>query len=199
MKNFLKTDDHFDNPFFIATVEDNYDPTFNYRIKVRIADIHPASILTENLPWAAKLDNSFMGISDTSDVLHSIPEIGSKVLVLAIGNNLNSLVYLGTIYKNTSITPKNNEYINNYGIYRKDGQFIGIDKIQNVLKMIWKGDLDINTQGSLNIKADNVNIEANLTKIKKGQVEITEATTACFNCIPQCLFTGAKHISNKTI
>ena len=88
MKPFFKIDDHFENPFFVGTVEDNNDPTNNYRVK-----LHPKNITTDQLPWAAKVDSSFMGM-DSSSISHSIPEVGSKVLVLAVGNNINSLIYL---------------------------------------------------------------------------------------------------------
>ncbi|MBR2245922.1 MAG: hypothetical protein IJ880_02650, partial [Bacilli bacterium] len=110
MKSFVQTDSHFENPFFIGTVEDNKDPTNNYRVKVRINILHPDNITTDQLPWAAKVDSSFMGI-DSSSILHSVPEVGSKVLVLAIGNDPNSLVYLGCLYKNTDSTPSGNDYL----------------------------------------------------------------------------------------
>ena len=92
MKVAFTQNEKFENPFFIATVEDNNDPTFNYRVKVRISHIHSDTITTEQLPWAAKVDASFMGM-DGSSTLHSVPEIGSQVLVLAVGNNINSLLY----------------------------------------------------------------------------------------------------------
>lgn len=199
MQSFFKPTDNLKNPFFIGTVEDNNDPTFNYRVKVRIENIHNSNITTEQLPWAGKVDCSLMGIGDNSDILHAVPEIGSKVLLLAIGNDINSLVYIGNLYKNTQNTPKNENYLNTYGIYRKDGQFIGIDKLKSLFKMIFNGNLEISADKNITVKAQNVTVEAALTKINKGQVEITNATTSCFNCIPQCLFTGATHVSNKTM
>ena len=39
MENFLPSEQTFTNPFFIGTVEDNKDPTNNYRIKVRIKEL----------------------------------------------------------------------------------------------------------------------------------------------------------------
>lgn len=173
-----KSSENFENPFFIGTVEDNNDPTYNYRVKVRIDQIHPKEIGTAELPWAAKVDSSFMGI-DGSTSLHSIPEIGSKVLVLAVGNNINSLLYLGCLYKKTNSTPTNNDYINCYGIYDKDGNYIKLDKIQKLLELIWAGKININkiTEMSITINGD-VNLKANTTNITaptntiKGNVSI---------------------------
>ena len=170
--------EHFENPFFVGTVEDNNDPTYNYRVKVRIDQIHPKEIDTAELPWAAKVDSSFMGI-DGSTSLHSIPEIGSKVLVLAVGNNINSLLYLGCLYKKTDSTPTNNDYINCYGIYDKDGNYIKLDKIQKLLELIWAGkinidkitEMNITVNGNVNLTAKNTNITASNNTIK-GNVSI---------------------------
>lgn len=171
MKSFVQTDSHFENPFFIGTVEDNKDPTNNYRVKVRINILHPDNITTDQLPWAAKVDSSFMGI-DSSSILHSVPEVGSKVLVLAIGNDPNSLVYLGCLYKNTDSTPSGNDYLNCYGIYDKNGNYIKLDKIQKLFELIFEGKININKITEMNITVNgNVNLTAPTTNIK-GNVDI---------------------------
>ena len=144
-----KPSESFENPFFIGTVEDNKDPTFNYRVKVRIDQVHPNTVSTAELPWAAKVDASFMGMGSSAEI-HAIPEVGSQVLVLAIGNNINSLVYLGCLYKKDN-TPSGDDYINNYGIYTKNGEFIGVEKIKGVFHMIWNGDLTLDVQGKIKI------------------------------------------------
>lgn len=172
MKPFFETDNHFENPFFIGTVEDNDDPTKNYRVKVRIDILHPNTISTEQLPWAAKLDSSFMGM-DGSTALHSVPEVGSKVLVLAVENNINSLLYLGCLYKNSGSTPGNGDYLNTYGIYNKNGEYIKVDKIQKLLELVWAGKININKITEMNITVNgNVNLTAPVTNVK-GDVNIT--------------------------
>jgi hypothetical protein len=145
----------FENPFFVATVTDNNDPTFNYRIKVRIDHLHDA-VADENLPWAAKVDSSFMGMSDSADLSHKIPEVGSRVLVLAVANDPNSLLYLGCLYRNTPQTPSGDDYINTYGIYTKKGEFIGIEKIKNIFHMIWKGDLILDVEGKIKLGSNAI-------------------------------------------
>lgn len=171
MKPFFETDEHFENPFFIGTVEDNNDPTSNYRVKVRIDRIHPKEIDTQHLPWAAKVDSSFMGM-DSSSISHSIPEVGSKVLVLAVGDNINSLIYLGCLYKKTDSTPSGADYLNCYGIYDKNGNYIKLDKIQKLLELVWEGKININKIQEMNITVNgNVNLTAPTTNIK-GNVKI---------------------------
>ena len=85
MKTEVKSENSFTNPFNVATVVDNQDPQYNYRIKVRIPILHD-NIMNEYLPWATKVDGSLMGFGGTVN-FHSVPEIGSKVLVLFVNND----------------------------------------------------------------------------------------------------------------
>lgn len=190
MKSKYKIDDRFENPFFIGTVEDNNDPTFNYRVKVRIPTLHNDVMTKEQLPWAARVDGSFMGMSDNSDLNHSVPEIGSQVLVLAVGNDPNSLLYLGCLYKKTPQTPAAEGYLNTYGVYRQDGQFIGVDKIKKLFQMLFLGDIEvdkvnnikINAASDITITCSNANITTNgQTNITaNGNMNVT-APTSTFN------------------
>ena len=160
----------FTNPFFVATVVDNNDPTFNYRIKVRIDHLHSA-VRDQDLPWAGKFDSSFMGM-DGSHSLHSIPEVGSKVLVIAVANDPNSLLYMGCLYKKSDSTPSGDDYLNSYGIYNKDGEYIKLDKIQKLLELVWSGKININNIAEMNITVNgNVNLTAPTTNIK-GNVSV---------------------------
>ena len=200
MKAFFQIDDELTNPLFVATVEDNNDPTFNYRVKVRIPKIHTENITTEQLPWAARLSNSFMGMGDEQDLNHAIPEVGTQVLVLAIGSNLNSLVYLGNLYKKTAQTPTDDKYLNTYGIYRKDGQFIGIDKIKKLFQMLFDGDIEVDKVHNITINAtNNITVNCNQADITtngtanvtaNGNLNVT-APTSTFNGNIEC--TGTIH------
>lgn len=156
-----------DSIFFVGTVEDNKDPEYNYRVKVRIAKLHPDSISKENLPWAARVDSALMGIGDEQDLKHSVPEIGTSVLVITVNGDANSLLYLGSLYKKTPQTPTNDQYTDSYGIYRKDGQFIGIEKINKIFKMLYDGDIEVNKINNISIKAkEKINIECESATIK---------------------------------
>lgn len=182
MKPFFETDNHFENPFFIATVVDNNDPTLNYRVKVRINILHDSIRSDEELPWAAKLDSSFMGMDGTHS-LHSVPEVGSKVLVITVANDPNSLLYMGCLYKKSDSTPNGDDYLNAYGIYNKDGEYIKLDKIQKLLELIWTGKININKITEMNITVNgNVNLTAPLTNINgnvdiNGTLNVQKATT----------------------
>lgn len=181
MENFLPSESTFTNPFFIGTVEDNKDPTNNYRIKVRIKGLHPSDISTANLPWAAKVDSSFMGMSDTASLNHNMPEIGSKVLLIAVGNDPNSLLYIGILYHKTSQTPSGDTYGGSYGIYMSGGQFIGIDKVQKTFQMIYEGHINIDKildgkitiDSKLDVTCPNINITGDVNI--KGKVHVTDA------------------------
>lgn len=187
MRDFFQQNDTLTNPFFVGRVEDNNDPTGNYRVKVRIPQIHHDNIKTENLPWAAKLGQSFLGLGGSGSN-HCIPEIGSEVLLIAVGNNLNSLIYIGILCHNESVTPSGGAYGGTYGIYMANGQFLGVDKITQTLKLIYQGHIDIDkildgkinisdkldvTCPKLNITGDvNVVGEIHATKIIKSDTEV---------------------------
>ena len=178
MENFLPSEQEFTNPFFIGTVEDNKDPTFNYRIKVRIKGLHPDNISTANLPWAAKVDSSFMGMSDSAPLSHNVPEVGSKVLLIAVGNDPNSLLYIGMLYHKTPQTPAGGGYDGSYGIYMSGGQFIGIDKVTKAFQMIYEGHINIDKILDSTIKvSDFVNIECNTATIKCNTATVDAPTT----------------------
>ena len=149
MKIERKQDNNFNNPFFVATVVNNNDPQKAYRVQVRIKSLHDN--LPDNfLPWAARVGPAFLGFGN-ADIDHAVPENGTKVLVLAINNNSNSLLYLGSLYGKSSNAPSGDEYLNNYGIYTKNGEFIGVEKIKNVFHMIWNGDLTFDVKGKIKI------------------------------------------------
>jgi len=219
MKNFFQVDEKFTNPFFVATVENNRDPDFNYRVKVRIPYLHD-TIQTSDLPWAARVDTAFMGIGDNSDLDHKIPEVGTQVLVLAVGDDINSLVYLGCLYKRTAQTPTGAAYTDTYGIYRKDGQFIGINKIQKLFQLLFNGNIEINkvtemiinVSGTVNLSASTVNIDTSTTNINSGTINIAGGNVTIdgtlkagniaganqFCTIAVCPLTGAPHKAPST-
>ena len=172
MRDFFQQDDTLINPFFVAKVEDNNDPTGNYRVKVRIPQIHNRNITTANLPWAAKLAPSFLG-GGGSGSNHCVPEVGSEVLVIAVGNNLNSLIYLGILCHKESVTPSGEAYGGSYGIYMAGGQFIGVDKVTQTLQMIYQGHINIDQilDGKITI-SDKLEVTCPNVKIT-GDIDIT--------------------------
>lgn len=180
MQGFMNINKPLPNPLFIGTVESNNDPEFNYRVKVRIDNIHGSNISSENLPWAAKLDTSFMGMSDSSDLSHAVPEVGSKVLLLAVGNDLNSLLYLGSLYKKSAQTPSGDGYTGTYGIYRAGGQFIGVDKVQKLFQLLFDGDINIDLIKDMTINVSNaVSITCQSANVKaSGSVTVDTPTVS---------------------
>jgi hypothetical protein len=149
MKNTRIKNNTFTNPFFIGTVVNNNDPEQAYRVTVRITPFHDA-LPDNNLPWAARVGPTFLGFGD-SDIDHAVPEVGTKVLVMAVNNNPNSLLYLGSLYSKNKNAPSGDQYLNNYGLYTRNGEFIGVEKISNVFHMIWNGNLTFDVQGKIKI------------------------------------------------
>lgn len=187
------------NPFFVGTVVDNKDPTRNYRVKVRLPQIH-SKISDADLPWAARVDRAFRGMfSDTPKADgpgkgkesknddkkskkktppkfdHCVPEVGTKVLVLAIQNDVNSLLYLGAVYKKTDYTPTDEKkYLNTYGIYADEEQFIGIDLTgdeENKAIMNFIGDVSVDKVKKVDVKAEKDITVTTKTNIKETAEE----------------------------
>ena len=202
----LKTDDNsFNNPFFIGEVVDNNDPKCSYRVKVKIEGLHKG-IPNDKLPWAAKVDSSFLGVKDETAYAHSVPLVGSKVLVLAIANDPNSLVYLGCIYKNVEgLTPSGDEYLQNWGIYGKDNQFVGLDKINKCFKMLMNGDIDIEINQAKNVTVkvkENITVECTNAEVKvkeSAKVECKNSELQASNNVKVTCKTANVNASNINI
>ncbi len=165
MKNQEKQENFFTTPFCVATVVDNNDPTSSYRVKVRAELIHD-NIPNDQLPWAARVAPTFMGFGN-ADIDHAIPEVGTKVLIMFMANDPNSILYLGSLYKNNSATPSGDQYLGSYGIYTQKGEFIGIDKINYTFKMIYEGKIDISK-----IAEATVSINGPMTVKTDGDIKI---------------------------
>lgn len=177
MKKQKKYSNSFSTSFNVATVVNNNDPENAYRVKVRIDLIHD-NIPDDQLPWAARVGPTFMGFGN-ADIDHAVPEVGTKVLTIFIANDPNSILYLGTLYKNNSATPSGDPYLGSYGIYTQKGEFIGIDKINKTFKMIYEGKIDISkiteatisVNGAIKVKAGNTTLDA-ATNTINGDVTI---------------------------
>lgn len=218
MKDVKINSNKFTNPFCVATVVDNNDPQNSYRVKVRVDVIHD-NISDGQLPWAARVGPTFMGFG-SADIDHAVPEVGTKVLVMFLSNDPNSILYLGCLYKNNSATPSGGQYLGSYGIYTQNGEFIGVDKVSKTLKMIYEGKIDIskitqatisingpvtvNISGSANVKiGSSANVEvsgaatlkASTTTINGGPVTIEKGTIMGFNCLQKCILTNTQHVS----
>lgn len=200
------------NPFFIGTVVDNDDPTKNYRVKVRLPKIHDkikdadlpwAARVDRAFRGIESKTPSSKGPSDNNESStggkeqgqeeeskkkkapkfdHCVPEKGTKLLVLAIQNDVNSLVYMGALYKKTDYTPEDDEkYLGTYGIYANEDQFIGIDETgdENEIKVHFIGHIDVDK-----IKHAYVQAEEDIIVTTKKNIAIE--TTGEANILVLC-------------
>lgn len=149
MKDATINTNIFTNPFNVATVVSNNDPENAYRVKVRIDVIHD-NISDDQLPWAARVGPTFLGFG-SSDIDHAIPEVGTKVLTIFVANDPNSILYLGCLYAKNQNAPSGDNYLNSYGIYTRNGEFVGVEKISGLFHMIWNGDLKFDVKGKIKI------------------------------------------------
>jgi len=123
---------------------------------------------------------------------HCVPEVGTKVLVLAIQNDVNSLIYLGALYKKTDYTPTDeSKYLKTYGVYSNEEQFIGIDCTNDKdseIKIHFIGNVDVDKVKNISVKAKEdiiVTTEKNITIKTTGEANIVilnEKGTVEVNC-----------------
>lgn len=198
------------NPFYIATVVDNDDPTKNYRVRVRIPKIHD-KIEDSKLPWAARVDRAFRGI-EGDDVEnqskgktppkfdHCVPEVGTKLLILAIQNDVNSLIYLGALYKKTKYTPDGDKYLNTYGITADEDQFIGIDITgdENQIIVHFIGDVDVDKVKKVTVNAeDDITVKTKKTATVECKTLVAKASEKATVTSPKIELEGDVHITGK--
>lgn len=196
------------NPFYIATVVDNDDPTKNYRVRVRIPKIHD-KIEDSKLPWAARVDRAFRGIeSDDAENQsegktppkfdHCVPEVGTKLLILAIQNDVNSLIYLGALYKKTKYTPDGDKYLNTYGITADEDQFIGIDITgdENQIIVHFIGDVDVDKVKKITVNAeDDITVKTKKTATVECKTLVAKASEKATVTSPKIELEGDVHIT----
>lgn len=81
----------------LATVVDNNDPVGQYRVRVRIHNLHPPDTITASLPWARRI-GAFGGTRDTKfGTLSPIP-VGAPVVVAFVNGEPNAPFVLGSWY-----------------------------------------------------------------------------------------------------
>ena len=74
----------------------------------------------------------------------NIAKTDDKYCYVSLDDSLSKLKFGETI---------TNKYNDTYGIYRKDGQFIGIDKIQKLFQILFDGDIQIDKIANMSITA----------------------------------------------
>lgn len=109
---------------------------------------------------------------------HCVPEKGTQILVLAIQNDMNSLVYLGALYTKTDNSPTDKDpYLETYGVYGESKQFIGIDgtnKKDNEIKVHFIGHVDVDKVKKITVNAeDDIQTTTKKNITKKAEENIT--------------------------
>jgi hypothetical protein len=98
---------------WVGIIEDNQDPIFQGRCKVRVygkfdGRVDPKnpssdfSISTDNLPWARPA-NLFMGGSGTGAGNYTVPKIGTQVYITFDNGNLYSPIFHHNIYQSDEV------------------------------------------------------------------------------------------------
>lgn len=124
------------------------DP-LNMRCQVTFSDTLTSPITSHWLP--VLVTRAF------EDTYYDLPDIGSSVLCAFLPNGHEVGFILGSYYYE-GIAPCFNENI--YQHKFKDGTYIEYDRKSHKLMASCVGDIDISAKGTLNLRAENVNIMA---------------------------------------
>lgn len=201
-------------------VENVDDPIAAQRVQVRIYGYYD-NLDKDALPWCQVLrsatDTLTFGIGKSSHEL--VP--GSQVLCAWLDQNYQQPIVIGQVpriddcvdqinlNKQVYKTKGGHEIvIDDDEIYVKDkrGNLVQLDKNGITVKApksilpLDKGNITIMVEGDADINAsNNVNIKGKSIVIDGGQVSIKNISGPNqFCCLPNCLFTGGKHISPST-
>jgi len=174
---------------WLGEVEDNADPDFSGRCKVRIfglldgkeddkKDSSPYNITTENLPWCHAATGLIFASGDSKGAGNlSVPKIGSKVKVRFNGGNLYAPEYFAIQDINEDMTKEiNDSYVDSHVLlYDKDSELKILYKNNLGIQIFLRGsNMTINPDSSITIEhkdtqsiieliGGTINIHANST------------------------------------
>lgn len=95
-----------DQTFYVGVCEDNNDPLYLGRIRIRIVGLHTENktdLPTEDLPWADPVMSPIGNISEVSSF--TVPEKGSWIICAFYDPKLQRPFYLGTLPRIESTQP----------------------------------------------------------------------------------------------
>lgn len=132
---------------WVGIIEDNQDPIFQGRCKVRVYGKFDGrvnaqnpnsdfSISTDNLPWARPA-NLFMGGSGTGAGNFTVPKIGTQVYVSFDNGNLYSPVFQHNIYQSDEVIAEIQASYANAHILMYDTAFEQDDEGTNLREGEW--------------------------------------------------------------
>jgi len=163
--------------FWVGTVEDNEDPLFEGRVRVRVSGKldgredpeDPASaynIPTDKLPWA-RPGNIMTAGSESGGGTLSAPKVGSMVQVTFDSGDLYSPVYhynlypsdevkeeIKDSYANSHILVYDSETEGSLKIYFTEAKGLMLDYQGNTINILPGGDINITTGANCNISTD---------------------------------------------
>lgn len=132
---------------WVGIIEDNQDPIFQGRCKVRVygkfdGRVDPANpnsdfnISTDNLPWARPA-NLFMGGSGTGAGNYTVPKIGTQVYVTFDNGNLYSPIFHHNIYQSDDVLAEIQSSYANAHVLMYDTAFEQDDTGKNLREGEW--------------------------------------------------------------
>jgi hypothetical protein len=174
---------------WLGEVEDNNDPKFAGRCKVRVYGIFDGTtndtvdgadyvIPTEDLPWCYPATGVIFGSGGSLGAGNlSVPKKGSKVKVRFNGGNLYAPEYFGVQDANLEMADDlKDSYIDSHVLlYDKDQQLKVIYKPKLGMQIFYQGaDVTINPDGSITIENQNTQ---SIIELVGGTINITANST----------------------
>lgn len=139
-----------------GVVEDNNDPLKLGRLRVRVDNIHPSDMLTDQLPWVMSL-NFYSSVNLQGNV--NIPDIGSTCWVVYPSDDLYSGIYIGCLPNISDELAQN--YPFSYGFIDRSGSLFIADTDNDCYKIYHVSGSIINLDSKGNLRIQVANNKAN--------------------------------------
>lgn len=174
---------------WLGEVEDNLDPEFSGRCKVRVFGLFdgmendkalssPYKIPTEDLPWCYPANGIFFASGESKGAGNiSIPKVGSKVKVRFNGGNLYAAEYFAVQDTNEEMTKElHDSYLDSHVVLYDSEQDLKIlyKKTLGVQVFFQGSNFTINPDGSITIEHKDTQ---SIIELVGGSINITANST----------------------
>lgn len=165
---------------YVGVVVDNNDPARMQRVRVRLPQ-HPDNLKDDDLPWAVPEKAGMFGSGNGLGTM-SVPIIGSFVSVRFCPDQYSEIYTQLQTVTSANIT---GGYPKAYGIQDQNGNFLSMNLVEKLLKVLLESEVQISQTGDIKMKlAGNIHLDCGGIYIRAQDINIVSnmiATNANFS------------------
>lgn len=154
---------------YVGVVVDNDDPSRMQRVRVRLPQ-HPDNLKDENLPWVVPEKSGMFGSGNGLGTM-CVPIVGSFVSVRFCPDQYSAVYTQLQTSTSANITEG---YPKAYGMQDQNGNFINMNLVEKLLKVLLESEIQVSQTGDLKVKlAGNIHIVCDGMFIQAKDINIT--------------------------